>query len=79
MAHIPRVAAGWEREALVRVAQQEMESPLTHSTGQAIVDPSGVREGGANPPLPRNCKRRELEPISWSHWDANSGKAVQAR
>src|SRR5277367_2911066 len=52
---------------------------LTHRTGGAIVDPSGVREGGANPPLPRNCKRRELEPICWSHWDANPGKAVQTQ
>ena len=58
---------------------QSPDQPLTRGTGQVIVDQSGVREGGANPPLPRNCKRRELEPISWSHWDANSGKAVQAR
>ena len=36
---------------------------LTQGSAQAIVEPSGVREGGANPPLPRNCKRRELEPI----------------
>ena len=36
---------------------------LTHRAWGAIVDPSGVREGGANPPLPRNCKRREIEPI----------------
>ena len=35
------------------------DPPLTHGTGQAIFDQSGVREGGANPPLPRNCKRRE--------------------
>jgi hypothetical protein len=59
------------------LAAQSPANPLTHGTGQFIVDQSGVREGGANPPLPRNCKRRELEPISWSHWDANSGKAVQ--
>jgi hypothetical protein len=40
-----------------------MRSTLTPRLLRAIVRPSGVREGGANPPLPRNCKRRELEPI----------------
>jgi hypothetical protein len=32
-------------------------SSLTRCIVRVIVDPSGVREGGANPPLPRNCKR----------------------
>jgi hypothetical protein len=47
---------------------------LTHRTWGAIVEQSGVREGGENPPLPRNCKRRELEPICWSHWDLPLGR-----
>jgi hypothetical protein len=64
---------------LTQSLEGRRRSGLTHGTGQAIVEQSGVREGGANPPLPRNCKRREFEPICWSHWDANPGKAVQAR
>jgi len=47
---------GWPQAALEGGATQG-PLPLTPHLPQTIVEKSGVREGGASPPLPRNCKR----------------------
>jgi hypothetical protein len=47
---------------------------LTLPASAIIVEILWCREGGVNPPLPRNCKRRETELSVWRHWSEALGR-----
>ena len=47
---------------------------LTLPASAIIVEVLWCREGGVNPPLPRNCKRRETELSVWRHWSEALGR-----
>jgi hypothetical protein len=61
----------WSHQCRRKPARQRRISTarrLTRPAARAITRPSGVREDGANPSLPRNCKRRGSGNLSGSHW-----------